>query len=179
MIFDAHKNFAQSLIAVAPSPATSGTTLSVTASDGAKFPAAPFNCTVDTGSAKEIIRVTSKGSGDDWTILRAQESTSAATIAVGNTIANTITVKTLTDVESAIPVSGSLALGNGVESGSVTGLGLSFTPSRVIVSISRPAGALNIWPNDIAGSLTTDGFNFEISGKTDSTSYVLNFAIFP
>lgn len=179
--FDAHKNFAQSLVAVAPSPADSGTTLSVTGGEGGKFPGAPFNCTVDSGTAREIIRVTSKGSGDDWTILRAQESTSAMSISVGDNIANTITVKVVTDIEDAIPAayhSGSKTLGSGVSSGSVTGLSLSFTPARVVLTVSRPAGSYSLIACDNAGTLTTDGFDFELSGVTDSTDYVLNYAIY-
>jgi len=77
------------------------------------------------------------------------------------------------------PVSGSWPLGNGDDSGSVTGLGLGFTPSRVILSISRPSGGLMIFANDNSGTLTTDGFDFELSGMTDSTDYVLNYVIFP
>ena len=46
MAFDAHKNLAISTVVTAPTPATSGTTLTVTAGEGARFPAPPFNATV-------------------------------------------------------------------------------------------------------------------------------------
>jgi hypothetical protein len=75
--------------------------------------------------------------------------------------------------------SGSLALSDGVDSGSVTGLGLSFTPSRVSLSISRPSGSLMIFACDDAGTLSSDGFDFALSGLTDSSSYVLNYTLFP
>lgn len=107
MAFDAHSNFAYSTVATAPSPAASGTTLTVTSGQGARFPAAPFNCTVWATGAQptvdnaEIIRVTSKGTGDDWTIVRAQEGSTARSIVVGDQIAATITSKTLTDVENS------------------------------------------------------------------------------
>ncbi len=51
-----------------------------------------------TTANSEIVRVTAI-STDTFTITRAQESTSARTIVVGDQIADTITVKTLTDVE--------------------------------------------------------------------------------
>jgi hypothetical protein len=79
--------------------------LVVTAADGAKFPAVPFNVTIwpaganPTTSNAEIARVTAI-STDTFTITRAQESSSARTVIVGDQIAATITAKTLTDVES-------------------------------------------------------------------------------
>jgi hypothetical protein len=119
MAFDAHANLAASTVAVAPSPAASGTTLSVASGHGARFPAAPFNATVwpagaaPTYSTAEIIRVTSKGSGDDWTIVRQAEtvSGSARTIVIGDQIAATITAKTITDIESIGGDSDQIVLG--------------------------------------------------------------------
>ena len=99
---DAHKNFASSLVATAPSPASSGTSLVVTASDGTKFPAVPFNATIWPASTQpttanaEIVRVTAI-STDTFTITRAQESSSARTVIVGDQIAATITAKTFSD----------------------------------------------------------------------------------
>lgn len=106
MAFDAHKNFAFSTVATAPSPATSGTSLVVHAGDGTLFPAVPFNATVwpagtqPSAASAEIVRVTNIAT-DTFTITRTQESTSARTIVVGDQIAATITAKTLTDAESA------------------------------------------------------------------------------
>ena len=109
---DAHANAAYSLVATAPSPAASGATLVVTAGEGARFPAAPFNVTIwatgaqpvwvaggATGGNFEIARCTSR-TVDTLTLTRAQEGTSARTIVVGDQIAATITAKTLTDVEA-------------------------------------------------------------------------------
>ena len=102
---DAHANFAVSLVATAPSPATSGTSLVVTAGQGTRFPAVPFNATIcpaatlPTPANSEIVRVTNI-STDTLTITRTQESTSARTVVVGDQIAATITAKTLTDVET-------------------------------------------------------------------------------
>lgn len=103
---DAHANFAYSTVATAPSPATSGTSLVVAAGDGAKFPAVPFNATICPASTQptttnaEIVRVTAR-STDTLTITRAQESTSARTVVVGDQIFASITAQTLVDAEVA------------------------------------------------------------------------------
>lgn len=102
---DAHKNFAASLVATAPSPASSGTSLVVTTGEGTKFPAVPFNAVIwptgalPTTANAEIVRVTAI-STDTFTITRTQESTSARTVVVGDQIAASLTAKTLTDVEA-------------------------------------------------------------------------------
>lgn len=111
MSFNAHADLAISLIAVAPSPASSGTTLSVTAGQGARFPAAPFNAVVypageiPTRDNAEIVQVTSKGSGDTFTIVRQQgtPATSARSIHVGDQIHAGNTADEIIAVENAIP----------------------------------------------------------------------------
>lgn len=123
MNFDAHANFAYSTVATAPSPASSGTSLVVAAGDGAKFPAVPFNATVWPAGAQplttnaEIVRVTAGPPGSDtFTIVRAQESSSARAIVVGDQIAATITKKTLTDAETSPTLLGVTAIVNGTTS---------------------------------------------------------------
>lgn len=106
MPFDAHTNLASSLVATAPSPATSGLSLVVTGGDGALFPTGSFNVSIwpantqPTHANTEIARATV--STDTFTLVRAQEGTSARTVIVGDQIAATITAKTLTDVENAL-----------------------------------------------------------------------------
>ncbi len=106
MAYDAHKNFAYSTVATAPSPASSGTSLVVAAAEGANFPAAPFNATIwpvstlPLPSNAEIVRVTNIAT-DTFTITRTQEGTSARTVVVGDQIAATITAKLLTDIENS------------------------------------------------------------------------------
>lgn len=121
---DAHKNFAYSTVATAPSPDTSGTLLVVQTGDGTKFPTPPFNATVWPAGDQpltinaEIVRVTAI-SGDTLTIVRAQESTTARSIVAADQIAATITVKTFSDVENADAVrvrkTATQSLPNGVE----------------------------------------------------------------
>lgn len=102
---DQHKNFAYSTVATAPSPATSGTSLTVAAGHGARFPAVPFNATVWPAGAQptvdnaEIIRVTAIAT-DTFTIVRAQEGTTARAVVVGDQVAATITKKTMDDIEA-------------------------------------------------------------------------------
>jgi hypothetical protein len=105
--FDAHANFARSTIAIAPSPASSGTSLVVAGGDGALFPSVPFNATVcpantvPTKVNSEIVRVTAV-STDTLTITRAEEGTNARSIGVGDVIFNGGSVKTLTDIEGGL-----------------------------------------------------------------------------
>lgn len=105
MPVDAHTNFAYSTVATAPSPATSGTSLVLATGGGALMPAVPFNGTdwatnaQPTTANAEIVRVTAI-SGDTLTIVRAQEGSSARTIVIGDQFAATLTVKSLTDIES-------------------------------------------------------------------------------
>lgn len=111
--FDAKLNFSYSVVAVAPAPAASGTSLQVAAGDGAKFPAVPFNAVIwptgvqPTTANAEIVRVTAKAT-DTFTITRAQESSSARTVIVNDQIALNITRKTLTDIEAAFSTASQL-----------------------------------------------------------------------
>ncbi len=101
---DAHANFAYTVVATAPSPASSGTSLVVLAGTGALFPAVPFNATVWPYGANpattnaEIVRVTNR-STDTLTITRTQEGSSARAIGVGDIIAATITAATIVNAE--------------------------------------------------------------------------------
>ena len=107
MAFDSHANFVSTLVQTAPSPAVSGTSLTVSTGSGTLFPATPFNCVIypvasfPTKLNTEIVRVTSIV-GDVLTITRAQEASTAQVIAAGNIISLTITAKTLTDVENSV-----------------------------------------------------------------------------
>lgn len=102
---DSHKNFAYSTVISAPSPATSGTSLTVYSGQGTLFPTVPFNVVIwPTGANPlstnaEIVRVTSI-STDTFTITRAQEGSTARTIIVGDNVAACITAKSLTDIEA-------------------------------------------------------------------------------
>ncbi len=111
MTFDPHTNLAYSTVATAPSSPTAGTTLIVAAGEGTRFPdpasVGAYNCTIwpaytiPTPDNAEIVRVTAK-STDTLTITRAQESSVARTVLIGDQIAQTITKKVVDDIEGAI-----------------------------------------------------------------------------
>jgi len=104
---DALKNFAYSLVATPPSPATSGTSLVVTAGQGALFPTAPFDATIWPAGVQplstnaEIVRVTAV-STDTFTITRAQYGTTARSITAGYQIAQTITANLFNQLNIAV-----------------------------------------------------------------------------
>jgi hypothetical protein len=139
---DANKNFAYSTVATAPSPAASGTSLVVTASEGALFPATPFNATVwpagvlPSAANAEIVRVTNR-STDTLTITRTQEGTSARTIIVNDQIAASITNKTLTDIAAEIALKQPILLTTNAQTGT------SYTPvigdANNIIELSNAA----------------------------------------
>jgi len=109
-IFDQHPNFGFGIVAVPPSPATSGITLTLLVGQGAGL-TAPFPATltpppsplapVPLGSDSEIVYVTAV-SGDTLTIERQILGTSARSVLVGDWFLASITSKALTDIETAI-----------------------------------------------------------------------------
>jgi len=105
---DAHTNFALSAVLSPPMPANSGTSLTVSSGHGARFPAPPFNATVwpaggtPDPTTAEIVRVTGRAI-DTFTVIRGTENSTPRMVVLGDQIAATITVKTLTDVEVPHP----------------------------------------------------------------------------
>lgn len=104
---DAQANLAISTVLTAPSPAGSGTTLTVASGQGTRFPTPPFNATAwparttpDPVNA-EIVRVTGI-TGDTLTIVRAQEGITSVNIAAGYQVAATVTKRTFDDLAYAI-----------------------------------------------------------------------------
>lgn len=101
---DAIKNFPATTVSTAPAPATSGTSLVV--ADATVFPATPFNAVVWAANSNpasnnaEIVRVTNIAT-NTLTITRAQESTSARTIVVGDQIAQMLTKAWLDELVTA------------------------------------------------------------------------------
>ncbi len=78
-----------------------------------------------------------------------------------------------------VPVeNGTLDLAAAVESGTVTGLGLDYTPPQVFLSLRQPADGLNLFPT-VAGVPTPDGFDFDLSGLTDVGGYRLDYLVAP
>jgi hypothetical protein len=153
---DALKNFAYSLVATAPSPATSGTTLVVASGQGALFPTAPFDVTIWPSGVQplstnaEICRVTNV-STDTFTITRAQYGTTAQSITAGFQIAQTIDANLLNQLAALSgatftgAVSGTTFTGSGEISGTdlkATGLTGATAGARFIggTSSGSPSG---------------------------------------
>lgn len=140
MAFDAHANFVLTTVATAPSPATTGTSLTVATGEGASFPAVPFNVTCwpagssATSANAEIVRVTNIA-GDVLTITRHQEGTSARSIIVGDQIAVTITAKTLTDVEAVADLALAQSTNYAGTNGAITGGSITVNTSGVSVNL--------------------------------------------
>ena len=172
MPFDAHANLAYSTLVSAPTPALSGTALSVASGQGALFPAVPFNATVwppnvmPITTNAEIVRVTNI-TADVLTIARAQESTTAMPLAVGYQIANTITKKVITDIESAVSGGGITAL-----TGDVTASGVGSVAATVVnltSGVTMPGTILASAIADPATPFTNKGYIY-----MDSTHHILN-----
>jgi hypothetical protein len=105
-VFDAHKNFAYSKVAVAPVTPLAGVTLTLEAGTGGRFPATAFNAVVCPAgeiplpSNAEVVRATIVG--DVATIERKVEGSTARAIIVGDQFADAITVQNITDIEAAV-----------------------------------------------------------------------------
>lgn len=177
---DDHKNFAYSTIVTAPSPAASGTSLTVVMEQARLFPDVPFNATVwPTGTQPistnaEIIRVTDR-TDNVFTIERAQESTNARTILVGDQIAATLTAKTLTDAEASMVTFAPYILQSGAASVAQTlasATGQSATGSVFVFPITIPE-RLQFNQLMIGNSLT-----LVTSANTASNSYYSLFGLY-
>jgi len=182
--FDTHKNLAISLVATAPSPATSGTTLVVTAGEGSRF-AAGMNATIcPAGSTpdpsnSEIVRITNV-STNTLTITRAQESSTARTVVVGDVIFAGPSIKSFSDIETAVGNLETPLLGNtnAVVSGTAYTTVLADantyidTTSASATAITIPANATVAYPvgttivvtqkaaGQVTVSVTTDTLNY-------------------
>lgn len=139
MAYTGHQNFAESTVATAPSPATSGLSLVVATGTGADFGEAPFVvvvCPAGTDATKanaEVITVGAR-SGDTFSSLtRASEPPGVArTVLVGDRIYSTLTAGVLKGVEVDVVTDLSNirlgAQGNGVD----TGLAVSWVSGMTV-----------------------------------------------
>jgi len=163
MAFDNKKNFAKGTLNGAIDDTQ--TNLNLNAGDGANFPDPPFNVVIwnkgvyedpSDDPNVEIVRVTNKGSGDDWTITRAQEDTNAHSHPDGSRVDLVPTAKTFTDIESAVP--GNYA-DNETPSGTIDGSNKTFT----LANSPSPADSLMLFVN---GVFQTSGEDYSLSGDT-------------
>jgi hypothetical protein len=74
-------------------------------------------------------------------------------------------------------VTGTQAIGNGVDFVTISGLGLTYTPSLVIVTMTKVTGGLNIFAIVRSDSVSTSGFTVDLSAATDAATYKLNYQL--
>lgn len=107
MAYQNHKNFSSSQVASPPVPAISGTSLILAPGGGLLFPSPPFNVTIFPSNSQplasnaEICTVIAIAT-DTLTLVRTAEGSNSRAILAGDSIANTITAKVITDIEQSL-----------------------------------------------------------------------------
>lgn len=168
---DAHKNFAGGTVQVAPSPnPLSGTSLTLTTGDAAKFPDAPFWATVwppgvqPSAANAEVVRVTAVV-GEVLTITRAQQSSTARAIASGWQIAQTVTGDELEEIASG-PLMGRFLYVDQVNGSNLTGTRGKANKPFVTITAAKaaasPGDIVVVGPgNYVENNLCQDELNYE------------------
>lgn len=164
MSFDIHSLQATSLIVTAPSPAMSGTSLTVTASTGTIFGSLQNAVVCPPGvqptlTNSEVIRITNI-STDTFTITRAQEGSSAISIGVGYQIFNAVTPKVLTDIETIVTTGNANTVNNIAAS-------VTATPNELL-----PLDVNATYPQTVLQTTTLGYAQITSSITTTSTSLV-------
>jgi len=80
-------------------------------------------------------------------------------------------------VDEATGIHGVVSLGNNATGGTVTGLDLDYAPVAVLLTVQIPSGG-GVLLAVLVGTPTTDGFEFALSGMTDSTNYKVHYHCF-
>lgn len=188
VLFDPHLNLARSTVAVAPSTPTAGTSLTLSAGDGALFPATTlgaYNMIVwpagvePTRTNAEIFRVTTRTADVLSPIVRTQESSNTRSIIVGDQVALVPTVKTFTDIENSF-VSWDPGLGTFLNITNTTTLTAAWNPAAHAANIYKTFDRLShkaiyIYVNNTAGAV-----NFRIDhywGGSGGSPLVDSFTI--
>ena len=97
-------------------------------------------------------------------------------IVINHRVINTASV---TQPPSGNTQIGTFTLPNGLNSGAVTGLGLSIPPRIVtVLGVARNTGSLLLtWTPNLSIAYTTDGFHYNLSGNTDQADYILMYML--
>ena len=66
---------------------------------------------------------------------------------------------------------------SGVDSVTVSGLGLIAVPGQVLVTMRKVTGGLNLFATVRSDSITTGGFTVDLSAATDAATYQLDYLV--
>jgi hypothetical protein len=72
-------------------------------------------------------------------------------------------------------IRGTQAIGSGVDTVMVSGLGLGAVPGQVLVTVRKLTGGLNLFATVRGDSITTGGFTADLSAATDAATYKLDY----
>jgi hypothetical protein len=72
-------------------------------------------------------------------------------------------------------IRGTQAIASGVDTVTVSGLGLASAPGQVLVTVRKLTGGLNLFATVRGDSITTGGFTADLSGATDAATYKLDY----
>ncbi len=72
---------------------------------------------------------------------------------------------------------GTQTMGSGVNSVTVTGLGLPAVPAQVLVTVRKATGGLNLFATVRDDSISSGGFTVDLSTATDSETYKLDYLV--
>jgi len=72
-------------------------------------------------------------------------------------------------------ICGTQAIASGVDSVTVSGLGLAAAPGQVLVTVRKLTGGLNLFATVRDDSITTGGFTVDLSAATDAATYKLDY----
>jgi hypothetical protein len=72
-------------------------------------------------------------------------------------------------------IRGTKAIASGVDTVTVTGLGLSTAPGQVLVTMRKLTGGLNLFATVRDDAITAGGFTVDLSAATDAATYKLDY----
>lgn len=177
------KDFATSLVAIAPVPASSGTTLAVTTGEGVRFPSITLDkpffyvtaCplsefpTLDNAEKLKVIDVTD----DVFTIERAQGDTTARVIEAGWIISNCIYTDDLIE-KPEISVDGDIVTFDGITGRVIAGGGKKISD---LPHYSNGSCQISSITDNGDGSITLGDGDYCLSNNTAGSDFITQYTV--